>query len=56
MTEQAEIIDPQIEAVMAASGHTFEDVCRFLTKLNQLGWTVRPMAPAMVKEDGSTTE
>lgn len=35
--------DPQIKAVMEASGHALDDACRFLEHLNQMGWTVRPM-------------
>lgn len=35
--------DPQLAALVAASGHTVADALLILTKLNHIGWTVRPI-------------
>lgn len=35
--------DPQLDALVAASGHTVADALLILMNLNRIGWTVRPI-------------
>ena len=35
--------DPQVDALVRASGHSREDAWVILTELNKIGWTVRPI-------------
>lgn len=35
--------DPQIDALVRASGHTRDDAIHILNELNKIGWSVRPV-------------
>jgi hypothetical protein len=35
--------DPQLDALVQASGHTREDALIILAELNRIGWSVRPI-------------
>lgn len=42
MIDPKDADDPQVAALMQASGHVRDDVLLILMELNRAGWTVRP--------------